>query len=102
MLVAISYAILIALMINLPNDMQNVGLAYTFINLPWLIILYVGRLHDAGYNGWWWLLVMFTSLLGMLALAAVSGDKEPNQYGEVPSGIFGTLFKKTLPSSTGI
>jgi uncharacterized membrane protein YhaH (DUF805 family) len=51
-----------------------------------IILLIVARLHDADYSGWWWPLVCFTSLLGMIAVAAVSGTKGPNKYGEQPAG----------------
>jgi uncharacterized membrane protein YhaH (DUF805 family) len=58
------------------------------------VVLVVGRLHDAGYSGWWWLLIALTSLLGLLAVAATPGEKAPNKYGDVPKGLFGNLIPR--------
>lgn len=53
---------------------------------PWMFILYIARLHDAGYSGWWSPLAVFTSLLGLIAVAATGGEKIANKYGDVPTG----------------
>jgi hypothetical protein len=50
------------------------------------ILLIIARLHDAGHSGWWWPLALFTSLLGLIAVAAVSGTRGANTFGEEPSG----------------
>jgi Protein of unknown function (DUF805) len=41
-------------------------------------------LHDTGHSGWWTLLVLPTSGLGLLLLALFPGNKAANKYGEVP------------------
>ena len=47
-------------------------------------VLSIGRLHDAGYSGWWFLLVMLMSFLGLIILAVIHGEKTTNKYGGVP------------------
>ena len=81
--ILISFVIIMLLMlIRAP-----IGLAMTFIyiNFAWLVLIYIGRLHDAGHSGWWTLLVLPTSGLGLLILALFPGNKGANKYGEVPT-----------------
>jgi len=76
------YAIIIALIILRTPDW--IEMSFIFISFIWMLFVYVGRLHDVGYSGWWSLLVLWTSLLGLIALGAWPGEKAPNKYGEVP------------------
>ncbi|MCX6722675.1 MAG: DUF805 domain-containing protein [Candidatus Staskawiczbacteria bacterium] len=78
----ISFAIIFLLFIL--NAPMWFTLTFVYINFAWMILLYIGRLHDVGYSGWWTIFAMFTSLLGMIILASYSGNKEANKYGEVP------------------
>ena len=78
----ISFSIIILLSIIM--GATNLVVLFVFINFAWMVLLYIGRLHDIGYSGWWTILVMFTSLLGVLVLASYAGKKEKNEYGEVP------------------
>ena len=88
--IAVSYAIVIALaVLNVPTEIL---LPVVCLNFPWMVILYIGRLHDAGYSGWWWPLVMFTSILGLIALAASPSQKRENKYGDVPLGSLSELI----------
>ena len=88
--IAVSYAIVIALaVLNVPTEIL---LPVVCLNSPWMVILYIGRLHDAGYSGWWWPLVMFTSILGLIALAASPSQKRENKYGDVPLGSLSELI----------
>jgi uncharacterized membrane protein YhaH (DUF805 family) len=84
------YAIFfVALYANLPSPL------FTIIWIMFLfaaIALIIARLHDAGYSGWWWPLVLVTSLLGLIAIAAVSGAKDENEFGVPPSGRLGDLL----------
>ena len=73
--------ILLLALLNVPIEMV---MTFAFVNCAWMILIYIGRLHDTGYSGWWSLLVMFTSLLGIIVLAAYPGTKGPNKYGDVP------------------
>lgn len=54
------------------------------IYLAWVVLLYVGRLHDLGHSGWWSIFVLGCSVIGFLALAIWPGGKATNKYGEVP------------------
>src|SRR5665213_663765 len=81
MLISFGIIILLALLNGLPI---GVGVAFICINFAWMIVLYIGRLHDVGYSGWWTLLVMLLHVAGMVALAVWPGEKETNKYGEVP------------------
>ena len=57
--------------------------------LPSLAVL-VRRLHDAGYNGWWALLIKilylfcFTGLIVEIVFACLQSVPEENEYGPVP------------------
>ncbi len=63
---------------------QWLFMIFIYINFAWMVILYVGRLHDIGHSGWWTIPAMIPSLLGLIALAVWPGKKESNAYGEVP------------------
>lgn len=80
--ILVSFAIVMALV--LLNAAEGLLMTFVYVNFAWMVLLYVGRLHDVGYSGWWTLLVMFTAVLGMIALSAWPGKKEANKYGEVP------------------
>lgn len=80
--VFVSFIILYFLIIlDAPTEFVGV---LVFINFVWMVLAYTGRLHDVGYSGWWTILVMFTSLLGIIILASYPGKKEANKYGDVP------------------
>ena len=79
---AVSFAVVILLaLLNAPTGLL---MTFVYINFVWMILVFIGRLHDAGYSGWWTILVMLTSILGIIALAASPGKKEDNKYGKVP------------------
>jgi uncharacterized membrane protein YhaH (DUF805 family) len=87
----LSYSIIVLLaLLNAP-----LGFIMTFVcvNFVWMLLVYTGRLHDVGYSGWWSILVMFTSLLGLIALAAWPGSKDANNYGEVPPASISHLLR---------
>ena len=86
----VSFIIIILLI--LVNAPMGVAITFVFINLAWMVIFHIGRLHDVGYSGWWTILVMMTSLLGIVALGATSGMKEANKYGGVPPRSVSHLF----------
>ena len=86
----VSFTIIILLI--LANAPMGVAMTFIFINFAWMVILYIGRLHDVGYSGWWTILVMMTNLLGIIALGATPGKKEANKYGEVPPRSVSHLF----------
>ena len=58
--------------------------ALVCIYIAWMVLLYIGRLHDVGSSGWWSPFVLGCSFLGLLALAIWPGEKVANKYGEVP------------------
>ena len=78
----VSFAIIILLALG--NASPALLMSFVYVNFAWMVLIYIGRLHDVGYSGWWSLLAFFTSLLGMIALAAFPGNKGANKYGEVP------------------
>jgi uncharacterized membrane protein YhaH (DUF805 family) len=78
----VSFALIILLVLG--NAPMSALVTFVYINFAWMLVVYAGRLHDVGHSGWWALLVMFTSVLGMIALAAWPGSKQTNKYGEVP------------------
>jgi len=50
----------------------------------------VRRLHDLGKSGWWLLIaiipiVNFIGIFVILVFTLMEGEKQPNQYGEVPT-----------------
>jgi uncharacterized membrane protein YhaH (DUF805 family) len=81
--------ILLLVLLNAPIE---VAMAFVFVNFVWMILLYTGRFHDVGYSGWWTLLVMCTSVAGLVALAVWPGNKVSNKYGDVPKGLFSSLL----------
>lgn len=54
-------------------------------------ITIVGRLHDMGLSGWFWLMSAIyppvTLPIATILLGALPGTPEPNQYGDVPGGV---------------
>ena len=56
------------------------------ILLPFLSVI-ARRLHDTGRSGWMQLLafIPFVGVLIVIILCALEGQKEANQYGEVPA-----------------
>ena len=84
-----TYAIFFAAVFgNLPSALF--GIIWILV-VASIMLLIIARLHDAEYNGWWWPLVMFTSLLGLIAVSAVSGHAWSQQ-------VRGTAFRKTARS----
>ena len=82
-IVASSVILLTSVFADLPaNLVALIGMAWSTA----YILLIIARLHDAEHSGWWWPLVLFTSLLRLIAVGAVEGTKGPNKYGEQPSG----------------
>ena len=65
-----------------------------FIALLALLLPSIGvsvrRLHDLGKSGWWLLIaiipiVNFIGIFVILVFTLMEGEKQPNQYGEVPT-----------------
>ncbi len=64
----------------------------SFPVLGFIICLAVRRLHDIGFSGWWYLAMVFFNLVPFLGrvltliflvmLASIPGDKQDNKYGE--------------------
>ena len=71
-------------------DMGYVGLiAFLALLLP-TVSVSVRRLHDIGKSGWWILLaiipiVNFIGIFVILVFTLMEGEKQPNQYGKVPT-----------------
>jgi uncharacterized membrane protein YhaH (DUF805 family) len=71
-------------------DMGYVGfIALLALLLPSLSVS-VRRLHDLGKSGWWLLIaiipiVNFIGIFVILVFTLMEGEKQPNQYGEVPT-----------------
>lgn len=82
--ISIMISFVVISLFALLNAPIGIIMAFVYINFAWMIILYIGRLHDVGKSGWWTFPVMFFSLLGMIILASISSKKETNKYGEVP------------------
>ena len=74
-------------------DMGYVGLiAFLALLLP-TVSVSVRRLHDIGKSGWWILLaiipiVNFIGIFVILVFTLMEGEKQPNQYGNVPTNTF--------------
>jgi uncharacterized membrane protein YhaH (DUF805 family) len=84
--VLIAIVIDLAVAVLIDGSQSNILAAPLVIVGVWLVILIIARLHDAGYSGWWWPLIAFTSLLGLIAVAAVGATEGINKYGAPPSG----------------
>lgn len=67
-----------------PNGGLFLGLVFVVHLVPQLAAL-ARRLHDAGWSGWW-LLVLLTGIGGLFlfALACLPGTEGPNPYGSAP------------------
>jgi len=64
-------------------------IAFLALLLP-SICVSVRRLHDLGKSGWWLLIaiipiVNFIGIFVILVFTLMEGEKQPNQYGEVPT-----------------
>ena len=74
-------------------DMGYVGLiAFLALLLP-TVSVSVRRLHDIGKSGWWILLaiipiVNFIGIFVIIVFTIMEGEKQPNQYGNVPTNTF--------------
>ena len=80
---------------SLGMGMIAYGVGYAgFIALLALLLPSIGvsvrRLHDLGKSGWWLLIaiipiVNFIGIFVILVFTLMEGEKQPNQYGEVPT-----------------
>ena len=71
-------------------DMGYVGLIALLALLLPNVSVSVRRLHDIGKSGWWILLaiipiVNFIGIFVFLVFTLMEGEKQPNQYGNVPT-----------------
>lgn len=67
----------------------------------YVVSLIIRRLHDMGMKGWWILVLFFVpigNIIIALMLLAGPGQKEINQYGEIPTGnnFFSSVFNIKL------
>lgn len=72
------------------SALTTLPLLLTVVTLPLTalaVLLSVRRLHDAGYRGWWVLLVLLPGFgpLLLLPLLLRRGDSERNRYGPAPA-----------------
>ncbi len=79
--ILVDFIFMILVILNTPSGF---GMTLVFVNFPLLIFLYSGRLHDIGYSGMYSILVMLTSIAGIIVLTMWAGQKDTNKYGKVP------------------
>jgi uncharacterized membrane protein YhaH (DUF805 family) len=73
----------LVLLVELNAPLLLISICVYFI-FAWMILLYIGRLHDMGCSGWWTILAMPTGI-GILLMIFWPSQNETNKYGEVPS-----------------
>ena len=86
----ITFAIDTTLGTMITYDIGYVGFIALLALIPPSISVCFRRLHDLGKSGWWILIaiipiVNFIGIFVFLVFTLMEGEKQPNQYGNVPT-----------------